>query len=433
MATASPTTDTGAVATSRGLLDQLDIDTRLLGMVAALILIWIGFHLGTGGAFLTARNLWNLAVQTSVVGVMATAMVFVIVTRNIDLSIGSVLGFVGMIMAVVQTEWLGPALGFGNPVFWIAALLIGLAAGALIGASQGAIVAYGRVPAFIVTLGGLLVFRGAAWWLTSGRTVAPMDETFEMIGGGLSGAIGGPASWVVGIVAAIAVVLGLWRTRARRQAFEFPVKPLWAELVVGAVAVALILGFVQVMNSYTLPTRVAADLLRARGVEVVAGQVPEIPRGIPIPVLIMIAAAVIMGFVATRTRFGRYVYAIGGNPEAAQLAGVDTRKVIVVVFALMGLLTAVSAAIATARLNAGANATGTLAELQVIAAAVIGGTSLAGGAGTVAGALLGALVMQSLASGMVLLGLDTPLQNIVIGLVLVLAVFLDGIYQRRRR
>ena len=152
----------------------------------------------------------------------------------------------------------------------------------------------------------------------------------------------------------------------------------------------------------------------------------------PFPVLIAIAVGIVMTFLATRTRFGRYVYAIGGNPEAAELAGIDTRWVIVKVFMLMGLLAAVSAAISIARLDAATNSEGTLAELLVIAAAVIGGTSLAGGIGTVAGAMLGAVLMQSLQSGMVLLGVDTPLQNIVVGVVLVLAVWLDTVYRSRR-
>jgi D-xylose transport system permease protein len=159
----------------------------------------------------------------------------------------------------------------------------------------------------------------------------------------------------------------------------------------------------------------------------------DIPQGIPIPVLIVIGVALFMGFLTRSTRFGRYVFAIGGNPEAAQLAGIDVRKVTVGIFALMGLLAGIAAAMAAARLNAGANSIGTLNELTVIAAAVIGGTSLAGGVGTVAGAILGAVIMQSLQAGMILLGLPSPMQNVVIGGVLILAVWVDTIYQRSRR
>ncbi len=157
----------------------------------------------------------------------------------------------------------------------------------------------------------------------------------------------------------------------------------------------------------------------------------EIPRGIPVPALITIVIALLMNYVASQTRFGRYVYALGGNPEATALAGVDTKRVRLWIFIIIGMLCAVAGAVATARLNAGANSTGTLTELYVIAAVVIGGTSLAGGYGTVAGAMLGALLMQSLQSGMVLVGLSSPLQQVVIGGVLIIAVWLDVLYRRR--
>src|SRR5690606_24744811 len=156
-------------------MSATEIDTRLLGMIGALFLIWVGFHFLSGGLFLTPRNLWNLSVQTASIAIMATGMVLVIVTRNIDLSVGSLLGFVAMIMGVTQAEFLPAALGFGHPLTWALTLVVGLACGVLIGAVQGSIIAYLKVPAFIVTLGGYLVWRGAAWWVTSGRTVAPLD------------------------------------------------------------------------------------------------------------------------------------------------------------------------------------------------------------------------------------------------------------------
>src|SRR5918999_5129490 len=184
------------------------------------------------------------------------------------------------------------------------------------------------------------------------------------------------------------------------------------------------------INRYYLPTNLARQYAEANGIPWPPGGL-QIPLGIANPVLIAIVVALVMTFIARRLRFGRYVFAIGGNPEAAVLGGINTRWVVLKIFALMGVLCAISAAISTARLNAATNALGTLDELYTIAAAVIGGTSLAGGVGTVAGAILGALVMQSLQSGMVLLGLDTPLQNIVVGLVLVVAVWLDRLYRSR--
>ena len=411
-------------------LKATELDTRMLGMVGALLLIWVAFHVLSGGLFLTPRNLWNLSVQSSSVAIMATGMALVIVTRNIDLSVGSMLGFIGMVMGVVQADLLPKLLGFEHPATWILTLAGGLVLGVILGAFQGLVIAYLGIPAFIVTLGGLLVWRGAAWWVTSGRTVAPMDSTVRLMDGGPEGSIGSTWSWAVGAVACIAVVLLLANGRVQRKKFHFPLRPIAAEVFLGGVACALILTAVSIANAYPWPVGSVRRYAQANHIAL-----PEnglfISHGIAVPVLIAIGVGVVMTFLATRTRFGRYVYAIGGNPEAAELAGVNTRWVITKIFMLMGLLAAVGGAVSIARLNAATNSEGTLAELLVIAASVIGGTSLAGGVGTVAGAMLGAVLMQSLQSGMVLLGVDTPLQSIVVGAVLVLAVWLDTVYRRR--
>lgn len=413
-------------------LQATELDTRMLGMVGALLIIWIGLHIASGGLFLTPRNLWNLSVQSSSIAIMATGMVLVIVTRNIDLSVGSVQGVIGMIVGVTQAEFLPRVLGLplGSPSIWIIALLVGLMLGLIIGALQGFLIAYLAIPSFIVTLGGLLVWRGAAWLVTNGRTVAPMDATFKLMGGGPDGAIGATWSWVVGVVACILVVLSLLNGRRQRKRFKFPLRPVWAEVFLGVVACAAIIGAVWVANSYPWPAGIVNRYAEEHGIAVPEGGL-FIAHGIAIPVLMAAAAGIIMAFISRRTQFGRYVFAIGGNPEAAELAGINTRWVIMKIFMVMGLLAAIGACIGISRLNAATNALGTLDELLVIAAAVIGGTSLAGGSGTVAGAMLGALLMQSLQSGMVLLGIDTPLQNIVVGLVLVVAVWLDTIYRKR--
>ena len=413
------------------LLKSAELDTRMFGMALALVLIWIAFHILSGGLFLTPRNLWNLSVQSAPVAIMATGMVLVIVTRNIDLSVGSMLGFIGMVMGVIQVDVLPKFLGFEHPAIWIVALAAGLVLGLVLGALQGALIAYLGIPSFIVTLGGLLVWRGAAWWVTHGQTVAPLDGTFRLMGGGPEGSIGAIWSWALGGIACVAVVALLAHRRARRKQFNFPLRPMAAEIILGVAAAALILGAVAIANSYPWPIGSVRRYAQANHIVLPDGGL-FIAHGLAIPVLIAIAVGIVVTFLATRTRFGRYVYAIGGNPEAAALAGIDTRWVIVKVFMLMGVLTAVSAAISIARLDAATNSEGTLAELLVIAAAVIGGTSLAGGIGTVAGAMLGAVLMQSLQSGMVLLGVDTPLQNIVVGVVLVLAVWLDTLYRRRK-
>jgi len=231
-------------------------------------------------------------------------------------------------------------------------------------------------------------------------------------------------------LACAAVILLLALGRSRRQKFQFPLRPMAAEIFLGGVACALMLGAVAIFNAYPWPIGSVRRYAEANHI-VLPDSGLFIAHGIAIPVLIAIGVGIVVTFLATRTRFGRYIYAIGGNPEAAELAGVNTRWVIMKVFMLMGLLAAISAAVSIARLNAATNSEGTLAELLVIAAAVIGGTSLAGGVGTVAGAMLGAVLMQSLQSGMVLLGVDSPLQSIVVGLVLVLAAWLDIVYRRR--
>jgi D-xylose transport system permease protein len=411
-------------------LRALEIDTRLVGMLAALALIWIGADILSGGAFLTPRNLWNLSVQMSSIAVMSAGMVLVIVTRHIDLSVGSVLGVVGMIMGVAQAEILPRYLGYDHPGMWVVALAIGACAGALIGLFHGTIIAYLGVPSFIVTLGGLLVWRGCAWWMTSGRTVAPMDVNFQRMGGGVEGSIGASWTWIVAGLAIVAIIWRVVHARRRRRQFNFPVRPVWAEIAVASLACLGVLAVIAVANSYDLPPRVAQRYVEQHGLTMPPGGL-SIAHGLAVPVLMAVAVGIVVTFLATRTRFGRYVFAIGGNPEAAELSGVDSKRVTVLVFVLMGVLCAVAAAISTARLNAATNAQGTLDELYVIAATVIGGTSLGGGLGTVAGAMLGALVMQSLQSGMVLMGVDTPLQSIVVGLVLVVAVWLDRLYRMR--
>lgn len=425
-------------------LKATEIDTRMLGMIGALLLIWVGLQvisslrLGVNPldfdsrTFLTFRNLWNLSVQASAVAIMATGMVLVIVMRNIDLSVGSAEGLIGMVMGFAQVHFLVKAVGLelGNPWIWALALLIGIALGLVIGALQGFVIAYMEVPAFIVTLGGLLIWRGAAWWVTSGQTIAPLDANFQLMGGGPQGAIGATWSWIIGLVACLAVILALMNGRQQRKRFKFPLRPLWAEAFLGAVTCGVIMGAVWIANSYPWPVGIVRKYAETNGIAIPEGGL-FIAHGIAIPVLIAVAVGIIMTFVTNRTRFGRYVFAIGGNPEAANLAGINTRWITMKVFMIMGVLAAISAAVSSARLNSATNSLGTLDELLVIAAAVIGGTSLAGGSGTVAGAMLGALLMQSLQSGMVLLNIDSPLQNIVVGMVLVVAVWLDTLYRKR--
>jgi D-xylose transport system permease protein len=417
-------------APARSFLNQLELDLRLLGMVGAFIAVCVVFNLLTDGRFLTPRNIFNLSIQTVSVAIMATGMVFIIVTRHIDLSVGALLATASAVMAMMQTRWLPDTLGLplGHAALPWLAILAGLVTGAVIGAFQGWLVGYLTIPAFIVTLGGLLIWRNVGWYITSGQTIGPLDETFQAFGG-INGTLGAQWSWIFGLVAAGIAVLALVSARRNKIGHGFPVKPVWAEAVVIGIIVAAILGFVAILNAYEIPSRVLARDFAARGAEMPEGYTAA--YGIPYSVLLLIAVAVVMTVIARKTRLGRYIFATGGNPDAADLSGINTRLLTVKVFSIMGILVAISAVVASARLTNHSNDIGTLDELRVIAAAVIGGTALSGGIGTIYGAILGALIMQSLQSGMAMVGVDAPLQNIVVGTVLVAAVLIDIIYRRR--
>ncbi|MCI4665310.1 MAG: sugar ABC transporter permease, partial [Neomegalonema sp.] len=357
-------------------------------------------------------------------------MVFVIVTRHIDLSVGSVLATCSAVMAMMQSEWLINIVGLerGDPLIFPITVCAGLLVGAGIGALHGAMVGYLAIPAFIVTLGGLLVWRNVGWLTTSGQTIGQLDHTFLQFGG-IGGTLGEFWSWLIGALGALTAMLMIWRSRVNKVRHGFPVKPVWAEVAFGLLVAGAILGFIAVLNAYEIPERRLARMFAARGETMPEGY--SAAYGLPVSVLVLVVIAVAMTILARRTRLGRYIFAAGGNPQAAELSGVDTKLLTVKIFALMGGLCALSAIVASARLANHGNDIGTLDELRVIAAAVIGGTALSGGVGTIYGAILGALIMQALQSGMAMVGVDSPLQNMVVGAVLILAVWVDIIYRKR--
>jgi D-xylose transport system permease protein len=397
-----------APAVRRSLLQNLGVDIQLVTMVVALVGVWILFQIWSQGTFLSARNLWFLAVQTAVVGIMVGGMVLVIVARQIDLAVGSVLGFTAMLMAVGQAPVAENLPGLG--VNWIIATLVGIAVGVLIGAFNGYMAAYWGMPAFVVTLAGMMIFRNAAFSV-SNVTISQLDENFKVLGGG---SIGPLWTFVVGGLLAAFVIWQTFSNRSRRQRHEFEVRPMWAEASVLGITLVIIAAFVWVMNAYPIPGT-------------------DTPSGIPVPFLI---AMVVLGFLqwmTKATRFGRYIFAIGGNPEAALLAGINVKRTLIFIFMLMGFLTGLAAAVQAARLNAATASLGRDLELTVIAGAVIGGTVLAGGSGTILGAALGALLMSSLENGLGLVGIPTEQQKIYIGLVLLVAVLWNTINAKRRK
>jgi D-xylose transport system permease protein len=383
-------------------LKMAAIDWRMVMMGTVLAVIAIVFNVLSGGLFLSPENLYNIAQQTAVVGVVATVVVLVIVARHIDLSVGSVMGFVGVLIATLMytAGW-----------HWVSASLAGLAAGIAVTMYQGALTAQLGVPSFVVTLGGLMSFRGAAFLVADGKTQPVTDVFFQRLGGGYEGAIGVTASWVLAAVIVVLLVFHTWSKRRAKTSYEVPNNPLWLDALTVLIPAAIVLAFVGTMNSYQIFNK-------------------DAPQGIPIPVLIWAAVALVLSFIVHRTRFGRYIFAMGGNPEAAALVGIPVRRVTLMLFALIGVLITVAAIISIARLNAGTNSLGTSMELYVIAAAVIGGTALAGGSGSISGSVLGALIMQSIDSGMLLLDVSIGMRYVIIGQVLIVAVVFDVIYRR---
>jgi D-xylose transport system permease protein len=415
----------------RGMLAQTEIDLRLFGMLIALAVILLVFHVLSGGKLIAPGNMTTLAVQASGIAIIATGMVLIIVSRNIDLSVGSLVGIIAMTYALLMTDWL-PALGITNdfPFGWAIALGFGVLMGAVIGGVQGFIIAYIGVPSFIVTLGGLLSIRGAVWYLSSGASVSGLDPTFQLLGGSAQGSIGGTLTWAIALIGCIAIVALLISSRRSRRRYGFPVRPMWAEIVIGAVGILAVLGIAWFANNNFWPKGLADRYAQQNNIPIPAGGL-LIPTGFPYPIILLIGVTLVMTWLATRRRFGRYVYAYGGNPDAAELAGINTRWTILKTYVLMGILCAIAAAIVSARLNGSTLDVGNSYELYVIAAAVVGGTSFAGGIGTIPGAVLGAFVMQSLAYGLSFIGVNSPGQNVVAGIVLVVAVGLDTINRRR--
>ena len=359
---------------------------KIIALLIAITIIWGFFSFMTDGGFLTARNLSNLLRQMSVTGILACGMVLVIIAGEIDLSVGSLLGLLGGVAAILDVTYHLPlALN----------LILAMGFGLVMGLLNGYLTAYLGIPSFIVGLGGMLAFRGILLGITGGLTIAPVSDNMVYLGQGYLPPQIGVALGVALFVLALVLT---WMSRVNRSRHGLPLAPLWRDGLKVVVIGAVLLAFVRTLNSYD---------------------------GIPVPVLLLLALLGLFSYMSTQTVFGRRIYSVGSNMEATRLSGVNVQAVKLWVFGIMGLMCALGGLINTARLAAGSPSAGNMGELDAIAACFIGGTSMRGGSGTIYGALIGALVMASLDNGMSMLDVGTYWQMIVKGSILVLAVWVD--------
>lgn len=405
--TTTPTLETGdgkEPVERSGRRLKLQVDVRQYGIFGALVLIIVLFQILTGGKLLLPANLNNLIQQNAYVLILAVGMIMVIIAGHIDLSVGSVVAVVGAVVALAMTQW---------GMNWFAAVIIGLLAGAVIGIWQGFWIAYVGIPAFIVTLAGMLLFRGLTLVLLTGGTINALPGEFVAIGKGtlpqwFGTILGGhdPVTLIVALVVVASTIGQTVRTRRRRRSLDLPVEPR-ASMVVKMVLIAVgVLGFAWILSANA---------------------------GLPIILIILAVLIMLFTFVLKRTVFGRQVYAIGGNRFAAEMSGVPVRRVNFLIFVNMGVLAALAGIVTTARAGGAVASAGNMYELDAIAASFIGGAAVTGGVGTVIGAVIGAMIMGVLNMGLSILSVDSAWQQVIKGLVLLLAVAIDVVGKRRGR
>lgn len=400
-ATAALPTAPARAGTDSSAASFLKHHLREYGMLICLIAIMVFFQVVTDGTLMQPLNLTNLVLQNSYIVIMALGMLLVIVAGHIDLSVGSVCGFVGAIAAVLMVEHDWPVLP---------AVVLCIAAGALVGAVQGWFVAYARIPSFIVTLAGMLVFKGLALAVLQGQSVGPFPEVFQRLSSGFipeALASGGGlrlTSLLLGVAAGAAFAIAGWRTRQRQLAHGIGAEPLIIFVARNALFALLMVGFAWLMASY---------------------------KGLPNVLVVMAVLILLFDFVTRRTTLGRRIYALGGNEKAARLSGIDTRRLSFYAFMNMGALAGLAGLVFAARLNTATPKAGLGFELDVIAACFIGGASASGGVGKVTGAVIGAFVMGVMNNGMSIMGIGIDYQQVIKGLVLLAAVFID-VYHKSR-
>ncbi len=393
------------MATIKDGVDFLASRLRQIGIFLALIVIIALFQVLTGGSLLQPANVTNIVVQNSYILILAIGMVMIIIAGHIDLSVGSVAAFVGAMSGVMITQWGWP---------WWAAIVGGLVVGALVGAWQGFWVAYVGIPAFIVTLAGMLLFRGLTQMVLGGQQITPFPTEYRQLGGGfvfpeLFPAASSPLEWItvgLGVIATVLLVSQQVRARAHRVKLGLEDEPMAWFLIKLVFLGGIILAITFLLASF---------------------------RGTPIVLVVLGVLIVVYTAVMNRSVFGRHVYARGGNQHAAELSGINVKKVDFYLFVNMGVLAALAGLVFTGRLNSAGPGAGNLFELDAIAAAFIGGAAVSGGIGTVIGAITGGLIMGVLNNGMSLMGIGTDAQQFIKGLVLLLAVAFDVWNKRRNR
>ncbi|WGE31811.1 sugar ABC transporter permease [Actinobacillus genomosp. 2] len=368
------------------------INLQVYIMLIAIIVIMAFFSIATDGAYVSARNISNLLRQTSITGILAIGMVFVIISAEIDLSVGSMMGLLGGFAAITNVWW-------GWPLS--VTIIVTLALGLLLGAWNGWWVAYQKVPSFIVTLAGMLAFRGVLIGLTNGTTVSPISQDMTVIGQGyLSDTVG----MILGTLGMLLFIAWGSYQRKARQNLNLNVPTMSKETMKYGLVAIVVLGAIYLLNDY---------------------------RGVPFPVLLLALLTIAGTFIARKTALGRHIYAIGGNIDAARLSGIAVEKVKLMIFAINGLLVGIAGLILSSRLGAGAPSAGQNAELDAIAACVIGGASLAGGIGSIYGVVIGAFIIALLDNGMSMLDVPTFWQYIVKGAILLLAVWADSMSKKK--
>jgi putative multiple sugar transport system permease protein len=397
MTTASPATEESNVISIGAYIRN---NIREYGMLIALVVIMIFFQFSTGGVLFKPVNLTNLVLQNSFVIIMALGMLLVIVAGHIDLSVGSVVGFVGAVAAILTVNL---------QVNFLVAALLCLIIGGIIGAAQGYFIAYHRIPAFIVTLAGMLVFRGLTLFVLGGKNIGPFPKDFQLISTGFVPDVfdmGGihTTSLALSVLIPAALLLMAWRRRKVNESHGIDVEPFSFFLMQNLIVAAAI---------FFLGYQLSTD------------------KGWPNVLIVMLVLIALYTFVTRRTTIGRRIYAMGGNEKATKLSGINTERLSFLTFVNMGVLAGLAGMIVAARLNSATPKAGVGNELDVIAACFIGGASASGGVGKITGAVIGAFIMGVMNNGMSILGLGIDFQQMVKGLVLLAAVFFD-VYNKNK-